>query len=280
MNDDSMILKPWYDSSGSYNYGKRNETIIEEERRSRTVSQPVQSQKIEDPLLKLINSRTIVDKKHPRVAFSPDSVETMAMVELTAAARMALRGSRDFSMRSYTSSICTSWFQEASKKGLKDVCLLCDFESKTPASVMCSYSDGHLSRLSLLYASKQDKLIVEERPRTYKTFERPECNDNASDFMEALLDISYVAVMGWKDYFLKAAKVLGSKDCSYDKQPGTFYLPQPYFKYLLAVSLSKTGGGMGSWYDTPNMGSNSFVIATNELHYQRWKALLYVANNC
>ena len=78
----------------------------------------------------------------------------------------------------------------------------------------------------------------------------------------------------------KAVAIITDDNFEYDKQPNTFYLPKPYYKYLVAVYESYIGGGMGSWNDTPIVGTREFRLVNAELHYQKCRALLYAVNNC
>ncbi|MBO4464140.1 MAG: hypothetical protein J5797_08115 [Prevotella sp.] len=223
---------------------------------------------------------------------SASNVRSLARAELTAAARRALRGEASFSMRNEAMQPpCSAWFVEAKKNGLRDVTLVFSFlfkDSKAVlgqefAAVICSYMNGKTTRVILDYSNEKG-FFVDEQPVTLDSWKKPAFPDPVVGLRKALLDIASVARMGtptdwWANMFMNAAYRLDSKNCEYDKQPGLFYLPQPYFKYLMVVQETHLGMGMGSWYDLPIVGEKQFRLATHEFEYQKCRALLYAVNN-
>lgn len=234
--------------------------------------------------------REIVDKNPLDSRMFWNDVKTWTLAEMTAAARLSLKSGNEIILREQLlQDSYGPWFEKQKERGLKDVALIADYIfpdnteifGKEAIIILCWYNDGSMSKMTVDYNSKEERLIVEETTLDDCQIEKPEFPDNGYEFHEALLDIAYVAPdTFWSNYFTHAAHIMESVDCKYEEQPDLFYLPKPYFKYLLAVMKSRIGGGMGSWNDTPIIGTDHFRIVTAELHYQRCRALLYAVNNC
>ena len=291
MSEVDNILNPWYENLKNYDYGQMNNELKWEN--------PVPPPKI-DPKWKEPSSyvekvekpahREIIDKHPLDSRMNPNDVRTRTLAEMTVAARLALRSGKQISIRQkLLKDSYGPWFEKQNARGLKDVALVADFVVVDKESVLGDedvamiswYKDGSISRMTVSYDMKAEKLVMHEIPLEIDEFEKPECSDNGPEFHEALLDIASVAPNEfWYDYFMKAVRIMEYDEFEYDKQPATFYLPKPYFKYVVAVFESYTGGGMGSWNDTPIVGTREFRLVNAELHYQKCRALLYAVNNC
>ena len=288
MDNDEVILKPWYGNMDDYDYGEMNRRLkrFEPEKEGKW-SKPSSYMEGDSSY---VPPRQIIDRKPPHFPEYPNGVYMWTLAEMTVAARLALRGERPFAMRRdvYNAS-CLPWFEEQRKKGLQDVALISSFvmpdhpELLGPqhAAMFCWYGDGTVSRVIISYDVNVNRLMIEGTPLPDCKIVKPVCLDNAHEFHEALLDAASVAPnVFWMDYFASAANMLESDKCEYDKQSGMFYLPKPYYKYMLAVDHSNMGGGMGSWNDTPIVGTREFRIVNAELAYQKLRAMLYAVNNC
>ena len=292
MSNDN-ILKPWYEYPNNYDYGQENDRLKMDNPTPQPEVDPKWSQpdsyveKIEQP-----SQRKIVDKYTPDTRIVLNDARTCTLSEMTAAARIALAGEEKISIRhQWLEKIYAPWFEEHRKHGLKDVALIGDYVLPEGSAVLggehiamiCWYEDGDISRVTVSYDFERDERKIHEIILNDCSFEKPMFPDNYTEFHEALLDIAYIAgVPGdfWFDYFAKVAQILESDDFEYDKQPGKFYLPKPYFKYYYAVMECNQGGGMGSWNDVPMVGTREYRLTNRELHYQRCRALLYAINNC
>lgn len=289
MSDGNNLLKPWYTNLYEYDYGQMNGQLKRRDSIKKTEPDPKWKSPSPFTEKQQLKHREIVDKHPLDSNMSPVDVKTRTLAEMTAAARLALRNGKKISLREQILQDAYGlWFEKQRERGLKNLALVADFTLKDKSKVLgkeavaiiCWYADGSISRMTVSYDNKAAKLLVEETTLDCE-FEKPEFPDNSHEFHEALLDIAWVAPDAfWCEYFTKAAHIMESDDCEYDKQPYTFYLPKPYFKYLLAVFESITGGGMGSWNDTPIIGTRDFRLVTAELHYQKCRALLYAVNNC
>ncbi len=296
MNDDNNILKPWYDEFFKYDYGEANNTLKRHDQKKDHKWSEHSPYKEEEatPTPPATKHRLIEDKHRPIVGESPSGVEVITMAEMTAAIRMALRKERPFSMvDTRCNDSCKPWFEEQKRKGLKDLALICNFIvadrpeilSGSKVAIICWYADGSTKKVTTRHDLNAMKLVINETPLANITFKKPDFLDNIEDFRDALLDIAQVARGGaptdyWEKHFLSAAETLESNDCEYEKLHSAFYLPKPYYKYLMAICNSKTGMGMGSWYDLLIVGERDFKIVTAELAYQQFRALLYAVNNC
>ena len=288
MDKDEVILKPWYDNMDDYDYGEMNSRLkrFEPEKEGKWVKP---SPYLEGKSYR-VPHRKIIDKNPPDFPEYSDGVYMWTLAEMTVAARLALRDERPFAMRRdvYNAS-CRPWFEGQRKKGLKDVALISslvmpdhpELLGSQHAAMFCWYEDGTVSRVIISYDININRLIIDEMPLSDCNITKPVCPDNIYEFHEALLDTASVAPNEfWMDYFASAAYMLESDKCTYDKQSDMFYLPDPYYKYMLAVGHSHMGGGMGSWNDTPIVDTWEFRIVNAELSYQKLRAMLYAVNNC
>ena len=291
MSEDDNILNPWYEHPYNYDYGQMNRELEWENPEPPPKIDPKWEEpspyveKVQEP-----THREIVDKHPLDSRMYPNDVRTRTLAEMTVAARLALRSGKPISIReNLLMDSYGPWFEKQKTRGLKDVALVADFVvtdkekvlGEEDVAMISWYNDGSISRMTVSYDMKTEKLVMHETPLEIGEFEKPEFPDNGPEFHEALLDIASVAPnQFWYDYFMKAVRILESDNFEYDKQPDTFYLPQPYFKYVVAVFESYIGGGMGSWNDTPIAGTREFRLVNAELHYQKCRALLYAVNNC
>ena len=296
MNKDNAILKPWYECISNYDYGEMNSRLkrFEPEKEERWANPSPYLETISKRQLpdsnKQVKRRKIIDRHRPFFRERPNEVFMWTLAEITVATRLALRGKRPFAMRhELYNKTCLPWFIGQRNKGLKDIALVSsmmmagnsDLLGKWNAACICWYKNGEISRVTVAYDNNVGKLLIDEVLLKGRRFAKPNFPDNGTEFHEALLDIADVAPDEyWQNYFSSAPAVMESKDCVYDKQPNMFYLPKPYFKYMLAVHNSIISGGMGSWNDTPIAGSKEFRIVTTELAYQKCRAMLYAVNNC
>ena len=238
--------------------------------------------------------RRIVDKHPPQDVESANGLYMMTLAEMVAAARMALRGERPFAMSDpLCNNICTPWFERQRQRDLRDLALVCRFMivnrpdvfSTDKMAVICWYADGSMSKVTVAHDTDGMTPKFSETFLPACTLAKPLFPDNKVEFCDALLDIGWYAGNAlpfsyWQEYFLKAAQYLDAPSCTYEQHKVGFYLPQHYYKYLMAVTSSFTGAGMGSWYDLPITGDRPFRITTDELAYQQCRALLYAVNNC
>ncbi|MBQ8657212.1 MAG: hypothetical protein IJ527_09225, partial [Prevotella sp.] len=212
----------------------------------------------------------------------------MEYAEVVAAVRMAMRGERDFVLSNEdATNLLRPWFQQCRQQGLADVALVFSYQLDAPGlwepseheAVLCWYASGRITKLTIQLADGQFRLT--EKPLPVAGLRKPVCKDNLQSFRNALLDTASVATSDWwRQFFMDAVRILDSPRCSYEESKSGFYLPEPYYKYLLAVRHARLGGGMGGWYDQPGSYTRDYRLATHQLEYEKCQALLYAVNNC
>lgn len=187
------------------------------------------------------------------------------LIVITKAVRKALRESLP-----YEDVDSQEWFGRQSEVGLCDVCFVfgewargvlqpCD---KT--GIICWYANGD-KRYTTIDVDDDGKAFLIERQLLDVSFEKPQLSDNSESFANVLLRMADVADScalsdSWGDNFRRAAAEAKDGD-----------LTKAYY-------LSETGGGMGSWYDTPAMQMEETRRLNQELFAERRHAMMYAAN--
>lgn len=232
--------------------------------------------------------RRIVDKHVPDFGWAANVFPKMEHAEIAATARLALRNEKDFVLSDQgATDMLRPWFDVSRRRGLVDVAFVMKYKLNVPglwnareeSAVLCWYGAGSVSKLTI--SSSGGQLQYQEQPLSVVSLKKPVFQDNLKAFREALLDIEAVAYGDWwHQFFRDVLNVLDSEHCIYSEAQDGFYLPEPYYKYLLAVRKSQLGAGMGSWQDLPVSGTKEFRIATHQFEYEKCQALLYAVNNC
>ena len=296
MAADDELLTPWYMPGKEYDYGMESKSRNFEEYfgEKKSVPKPVQINPEPTPYAEpkpAVEIRTIRDKHTPYVWGSASNGKTLALAEFAVAMRRALRGDASFSMRNNgMQTVCGEWFVAKKQEGLHDVLLVFGYlfddpkavVGMEPAVIICWFMDGRITRVT--FNRNEKGLYVDEKPIELGGWNAPQFTEPYVDLRAALLDMASLARQCtptdyWPDMFMSAVHVIDSENCEYDKQPNLFYLPKPYFKYLMAVQMTYLGMGMGSWYDLPMVGEKDFKLATHEFEFQKYRALLFAVNN-
>lgn len=292
--EDDDVLVPWY--APGKNFFKKGDMFHYTEHfyelYAKEHDPKLKAEKKEKPKPAVVKAsveerRQIVDRHVPDFGWAVNVFPKMEHAEVAATARLALRGERPFKLSDEgATAMLLPWFTASVQQGLTDVAFVLKYQLDIPglwadreeSAVLCWYQSGAVSKLIIQLAGG---LQYKEQPLSVGTLRKPVCEDNLNAFREALLDIASVACADWwANSFMDAMRILESPHCTYDEKKQGFYLPEPYYKYLLAVRNTRLGGGMGSWYDLPNMGTPDFRIATHQLEYEKCRALLYAVNNC
>lgn len=290
MEDDEVLI-PWY--APGRNFSKKGGTHSYTEYFYESYAKENNPKlKVEKPKPAVVKTpvekpRTIVDRHVPDFGWSVNVFPKMEHAEVAAATRLALRGKRPFTLSDEgATAMLLPWFTGSKQRGLTDVAFVLKYQldirglwsDREESAVLCWYRSGAVSKLTIQLA---DGLQYKEQLLSVGALRKPVCEDNLKAFREALLDIRSVACADWwAQLFMDAVHILESSHCTYEEKKLGFYLPEPYYKYLLAVRDTRLGAGMGSWYDLPNMGTTAFRLATHQLEYEKCRALLYAVNNC
>lgn len=290
---DNDVLIPWYtpgehfeDIHGTHGYSERYyQMYAEEHDPNRKPKEKPKPPVVKAPEKEL---RRIVDRHVPDFGWAANVFPKMEHAEIAATARLALRGERDFVLSDPgATDVLRPWFVRSRQQGLASVAFVMKYRLNVrglwadgeESAVLCWYKSGGVSKLTIQAAG--GKLQYQEQPLAVTALKEPVFQDNLQAFREALLDIATVAYGDWwHQLFMDALQILDSKHCTYDEAHEGFFLPEPYYKYLLAVRKTRLGAGMGSWQDLPVSGSAEFRIATHQLEYEKCQALLYAVNNC
>jgi len=293
--EDDDVLVPWYAPGKNFskNGGTHYYTEYFYESYAKEHNPKLKAVKKEKPKAAVVKTpvkkpRCIVDRHVPDFGWSVSVFPKMEHAEVAAATRLALRGKRTFTLSDEgATAMLQPWFTSSMQKGLTDVAFVLKYQLDIPglwsdreeSAVLCWYRSGVVCKLTIQLADGQ--LQYKEQPLSIGALRKPICKDNLNSFREALLDIISVSCSdGWARFFMDAIHVLESSHCTYNETKQGFFLPEPYYKYLLAVRNTRLGAGMGSWYDLPNMGTANFRLATHQLEYEKCQALLYAVNNC
>lgn len=225
--------------------------------------------------------------KQPQVIYRPADV---VMMELTVKTRHDLVKdiSFEWSKADFYHDLCISWFNEQKTKGLTEVVYLCGEEvieatgKVLVCCLVCRYSDGHLEGFTPGLEKKDNEnepaiMAVEVK----SDYQKPRFVDNAEAFKNALQTIAdYAPYEGWKQRFHSGLRIMQDETVKFYGQKDTFNIQPPYFRYLYAAQVTHLGFGMGSWFDLPMVGSESFKAVTKLFSTQRHNAIMYAINNC
>ena len=226
-------------------------------------------------------------RKQPQVIYRPADV---VMMELTVKTRHDLVKdiSFEWSKADFYHDLCISWFNEQKTKGLTEVVYLCGEEvieatgKVLVCCLVCRYSDGHLEGFTPGLEKKDNEnepaiMAVEVK----SNYQKPRFVDNAEAFKNALQTIAdYAPYEGWKQRFHSGLRIMQDETVKFYGQKDTFNIQPPYFRYLYAAQVTHLGFGMGSWFDLPMVGSESFKAVTKLFSTQRHNAIMYAINNC
>jgi hypothetical protein len=226
-------------------------------------------------------------RKQPQVIYRPADV---VMMELTVKTRHDLVKdiSFEWSKADFYHDLCISWFNEQKTKGLTEVVYLCGEEvieatgKVLVCCLVCRYSDGHLEGFTPGLEKKDNEnepaiMAVEVK----SDYQKPRFVDNAEAFKNALQTIAdYAPYEGWKQRFHSGLRIMQDETVKFYGQKDTFNIQPPYFRYLYAAQVTHLGFGMGSWFDLPMVGSESFKAVTKLFSTQRHNAIMYAINNC
>lgn len=226
-------------------------------------------------------------RKQPQVIYRPADV---VMMELTVKTRHDLVKdiSFEWSKADFYHDLCISWFNEQKTKGLTEVVYLCGEEvieatgKVLVCCLVCRYSDGHLEGFTPGLEKKDNEnepaiMAVEVK----SDYQKPRFVDNAEAFKNALQTIAdYAPYEGWKQRFHSGLRIMQDETMKFYGQKDTFNIQPPYFRYLYAAQVTHLGFGMGSWFDLPMVGSESFKAVTKLFSTQRHNAIMYAINNC
>ena len=212
-------------------------------------------------------------------------------MELTVAIRKDLDGSVPFEWPpdDYYAPLCVSWYEEQKKKGIRDIVFLCGDEGIRATGkfnecyMVCWYADDSAA----CFIPSQEKVgndykpVIKEVGLAHGDYQKPVFPDNGQAFKEALYAIAEFATFeGWKNRFKSGYHIMENDNLTYCGQKDAFPIPKPYFKYLLAARVTSLGVGMGSWFDLPIAGTDSFKAITKRFTAEQCKALMYAINNC
>ena len=163
----------------------------------------------------------------------------------------------------YAEAKSREWFESQRARGLRDVFYFYDEWAKAPLQpgdkhgVICWYYSCN-PRYFTFVVGDDAQLSLVEKPLTDNLYQKPALTDNTQQFVDILMKmVSYSEGM-WSDNFWKAAQ---------QAREGNL---------MEAVALSQTGGGIGSFYDTPYFNRE----LTSKLYEERHHALLYSVNYC
>lgn len=178
---------------------------------------------------------------------------------ITRATRDALKGAV------YSDEKSRQWYEEQKARGIRDVYYYFDHWTSGPLQpedkqgVICWYADGSTKYFTFVI-NPDCSLSLSGRELLDKRYLKPELFDNSEQLAAVLTELSKLAGGSWGVNFLQAAQKAKSGDLA------------------AAINLSQTGGGMGSWHDTPFFEAAKEQTATlaEERHY----ALLYLINCC
>ena len=226
-------------------------------------------------------------RKQPQVIYRPADV---VMMELTVKTRHDLVKdiSFEWSKADFYHDLCISWFNEQKTKGLTEVVYLCGEEvieatgKVLVCCLVCRYSDGHLEGFTPGLEKKDNEnepaiMAVEVK----SDYQKPRFVDNAEAFKNALQTIAdYAPYEGWKQRFHSGLRIMQDETVKFYGQKDTFNIQPPYFRYLYAAQVTHLGFGIGSWFDLPMVGSESFKAVTKLFSTQRHNAIMYAINNC
>lgn len=213
------------------------------------------------------------------------------IMELTVAIRKDLDGSVPFkwSPDDYYAPLCVSWYEEQKKRGIRDIVFLCGDEGIRATGkfyeccMVCWYADGGVACFMPGQEGTplNEKPVIKEVDLAHGDYQKPVFHDNGRSFKEALLAIAeFASFQGWKNRFKSGYHIMENDNLTYCGQKDAFPIPKPYFKFLLAAQVTRLGVGMGSWFDLPVAGTESFKAITKRFSAEQCKALMYAINNC
>lgn len=191
---------------------------------------------------------------------------TSWLMGLTMAARRALRGIEDNAL----DEMGRKWLEHQIKEGLRDVFFVYrdwaqyPLQSCDSIGIICWYENGNRC-YTTIDVDDEDQPFLTERPLSDPGYMKPKLSDNSEQFYNILIKMANTASYGptsfWGDQYRSAAS---------EVKKGNI---------LKAVELSKTGGGMGSWYDTPMATMPDTKELNLQLGTERERAVMYAVNN-
>lgn len=213
------------------------------------------------------------------------------MMELTVRGRKDLQGLQPFVWPDdYYKELCTAWFGGQKAAGLKEMVFLCGDGTLKVASrrheccIACWYADGRVDCFvpDVARVEGGSQPVISPAGAAGVGVRKPEFGDNGEALKEALQAMTECAANfeWWERHFRNGLAIMQQEHVAYAGQPDTFPMPEPYFKYLLAVQSTQTGSGMGSWFDLPIAGSKRTGDVTSGFLKECDDALMYAVNNC
>ena len=192
--------------------------------------------------------------------------QTSWLMDLTMASRRALRGIEDNTL----DEMGRKWLEHQIKDGLCDVLFVYRDWAEGPLlsgdsiGIICWYKNGD-KRYTTIDVDDEDKPFLTERPLSESEYSKPKLLDNSEQFYNVLVKMANTASYGptsfWGDQYRSAAS---------EVKKGNL---------LKAAELSQSGGGMGSWYDTPMATMPDMKDLNLQLGTEREHAVMYAVNN-
>ncbi len=192
--------------------------------------------------------------------------QTSWIMDLTRGTCRALRGEKYDTL----DEMGQKWLERQIKDGLCDVFFVYrdwaegPLQSGDSVGIICWYENGD-KRYTTIDIDDEDKTFLTERPLFDPGYRKPELLDNSEHFYNVLKKMASIADYGptrlWGDHYRIAAS---------EVKKGNL---------LNAVELSYTGGGMGSWHDTPNGTMPDTKELNLQLDIEREHAVMYAVNN-
>ena len=223
----------------------------------------------------------------PKIVYRSADVVFM---EMTVKIRKDLAGEAPFEWPDdIYRTLCTSWYEEQKKKGIKDIAWLCGEEASnamqafTGCCMVCWYGNGNWKCFIPSQENRGGNIVpvIIHKRSLRLNYSKPVFTDNGEAFKKALKTIAdFAPFAGWKKIFNDGLAIMERDDVTYCGQKETFNIPKPYFKYLYAAQVTQLGTGMGSWFDLPIMGTKDFKAVTDLFFVEQCKAKMYAINNC
>ena len=255
MSDDTIILKPWYavnddpmryEPFNARESGADGKAHIKAYHRMQELWREANTSK-ED-------KRRTVQRE-----------QTSWLIVITKAIRGTLHNGKP-----YTDNDSRKWFEKKLAAGLTDVFFVNGDWAKGPlqtddiVGIICWYNNGE-KRYTTIDIDEEDKPYLTEKGLLDTGYQKPEISDNRLQLERVLRHLAIIAdantpTRGWGNYFRRAASEAKDGDL------------------LEAVSLSQTGGGIGSWYDTPAIDLEETKLLNHQLYIERQHAVIYAVN--
>ena len=188
------------------------------------------------------------------------------LMDLTMTVRRALRGIEYKTL----DEMGRKWLERQINDGLCDVFFVYrgwaqyPLQSCDSIGIICWYDNGD-KRYTTIDVDDEEKPFLTERPLSEPEYIKPKLLDNSEQFYNVLIKMANIASYGptsfWGDQYRSAAS---------EVKKGNL---------LKAFELSQTGGGMGSWYDTPMAAMPDTKELNLQLGIEREHAVMYAVNN-